>query len=321
MNRAPSKDTGAVLLTTLLLMTVMAAITIAIIDDIRLSIQHTANIQTSEQIDWFERGAETYAKAWLEKNIANKQTKLASIIVKGAEITFPIEDGQIRITVRDHNNCYNLNYLANEQTHDRSRRQFKNFLTLSGFDNFQAETLSASIQDWVDSDTRPNQGGAEGFSYSNQTPPYHAANTFMVDISELRAVQGISEDVFQALKPFVCAQPTDKAARLNLNTLNLEQAPLLALLFGADSAALKTARTVIAQRPAEGYDSPEQVWALAAVQELELKGAGMGMARIKTDTVAFNINVQYQSQTRVSATVLTIGDNNSVRIASRRSKY
>ena len=108
-------------------------------------------------------------------------------------------------------------------------------------------------------------------AYANLQPPYQTPNQLMVDISELREIQGIDEETYQQMAEFVCVGVDDQPNRLNLNTLTLEQAPLLAIVLG-DRDSLQAAQTVINERPESGYSSVNQVWELPVIEDLELKG-------------------------------------------------
>ena len=320
MKRTPRSpnERGAVLLTTMLLMTIMAALTVAIMDDIRLSIKRTISIEASEQLDWYMRGGEDFAGSWLQTNLAGqRQAVLATYIKTQQAITLPLEDGTLSAQLSDGRNCYNLNQLAAPKTARPERERFTQFLRYLEFDNLEAEVIAASVQDWVDSNTAPTQGGAEDLYYTNLTPPYHPANTLMVDVSELRAVQGISEDTYQRLLPFVCAGQDDKAGKINLNTLSYEQAPLLALVFGSDEG-LRAAQAVIAQRPELGYEDIETIWAIEVVEELELKGAGKDMVSLITDQIYVDIRVTSGGQTRAQRVLFATSGGAGAELISRR---
>jgi len=314
-----SNERGAVLLTTLLLMTVMAAITVAIVDDIRLSIKRTMSIQAAEQLDWYMRGGEEFAGNWLQPNLsAERQPILSSYVKSGQAVVLPIEGGEISFSVRDGRNCYNLNQLSEPKTARITRAKFIKLLQLLEFDDFEAETIAASVQDWIDRDTAPTRGGAEDLTYTNLNPPYHPANTLMTDITELRAVQGITEDVYQRLTPFVCARQNEKAGKVNLNTLLPEQAPLLALEFGADDS-LRAAQAVIAQRPVTGYEDIDTVWALEPVADLDLKGAGKDMVSLITDQVVVDIRVSFDGQVRAQSVLFSADGTVGAELISRRA--
>lgn len=333
-NEPRKNERGAVLLTTLLLMTVMAALAVAIMDDIRFSVKRAVGVQTAEQMNWYMLGGEDFARNWLADNAVEGTEGLNQILLLGEPIVFPLgeeggEEGSIQISASDGRNCYNVNRLSGAETKEQTRAELAQLFRYMEFDNFEAESFAARIQDWVDADTIPEQGGGEDLTYTNKNPPYHAANTMMVDITELRAIEGIGEDTYQQMQPLLCAMPDVAMSKINLNTLELEQWPLLALLLGSTDEirpdAEKTAQAVIALRPLAGYASTEAVWALPAMQDLELKGAGKDMTAIKTDMVDLVIQVQMgleeDAQIRRQMVRFDIGGETGVELIARRSAF
>ena len=325
---------GAVLLTTLLLMTVMAALAVAIMDDIRFSVKRAVSVQTSEQMSWYMLGGEDFARNWLADNAAGDESGLNQILLLGEPIVFPLGDeegaeGSIQISASDGRNCYNVNRLSVTETKEQTRAELAQLFRYMEFDNFKAESFAARIQDWVDADTIPEQGGAEDLTYTNKNPPYHAANTIMVDITELRAIDGLDEDLYQQMKPLLCAMPDVSMNKINLNTLGPEQWPLLALLLGnkdeVNPETEKAAQAVIALRPLAGYANTEAVWALPVMQDLELKGAGKNMTAVKTDMVDLVIQVQMglddDAQIRRQMVRFDIGGEAGVELVARRSEF
>src|SRR3546814_9795103 len=76
----------------------------------------------------------------------------------------------------------------------------------------------------------------------------------MADVSELRAVRGVTPKIYARLKPWLCVLPVAEPVQLNVNTLAPAQAPLLAMLLPG-KLGLEDARAVLAARPAGGYGS------------------------------------------------------------------
>jgi len=324
-----TNEKGAVLLTTLLLMTVMAALAVAIMDDIRFSVKRTISVQTGEQLDWYMRGAESYAENWLQENGGDDQAVLTQVIKTGEPIIFPLgkegDESMLSIAMSDGRNCFNINRLAKPKTKQQTRIAFAKLLQDLEFDNLEASTFAAHIQDWVDADVIPEPGGGEDLTYSNMVPPYHTANTLMVDITELRAIDGIDEENYQRIKPYVCALPTTKKNKLNLNTLDNDDWPLLASIFGRADDGRKAAQAVIALRPLAGYESVEAVWALPIVKRLKLKGAGKDMVAVKTDLVNMDIQVLMDlngvAHARHQKASFAFGTETGVALVARRSVH
>lgn len=93
---------------------------------------------------------------------------------------------------------------------------------LQTFDNLeiaqeQAIAITEAIADFIDADDQPRLEGAEDDAYRNATPPYRTANQPMASVSELRAVRGITPEIYQALAPLVTVWPIS-GGKLNIHT-------------------------------------------------------------------------------------------------------
>ncbi|MGO8609408.1 hypothetical protein ACC848_41335, partial [Rhizobium johnstonii] len=74
-------------------------------------------------------------------------------------------------------------------------------------------------------------GGAEDSAYTGAATSYRTSGTLMTDISELRAVSGVTPEIYTKLRPWLCTLPVAKPSVINVNTLLPEQAPLFAMLL------------------------------------------------------------------------------------------
>jgi len=141
---------------------------------------------------------------------------------------------------------------------------FNVFLETLGWSDRDAQALSARLKDWVDEDETPSaQNGGEDFLYLGLNKPHRAANTFFESVYELRALDIFEEREFQFLRPFICAHAPvgeDHFTQLNVNTLSLLQAPLLATALGS-SEHIDLAENLIQGRPAAGWTDMSEFWA------------------------------------------------------------
>ena len=316
-----SSERGAVLITTLLLMSVMAVITVTIMDDIRFSIQRAASTQTAEQLSWYSRGGEDYAENWLSSQLDAKQTNLRKIILLQQPAVFPIEQGELQIRVRDGQNCFNLNTLAGAENGDEARQQLQRLLKFLDVTEGESQIIAAGVRDWVDADSVPIQGGAEDFTYSRFEPGYRAANTRMADISELREIQGVDEEIYQSVRPFLCVLNTTEHNKVNINTANIEDAALIGALFG-NRQGFDVAQEVIADRPLAGYENLEQIAELEVLDDLKNDGGTFtNLVDIKTQKVDLQIDIRLGDQVRGYIAGFEIGEGSRVKLVSRRSRY
>jgi general secretion pathway protein K len=267
-------ERGAALLTVLLLVAVISVLAAGALEKLRLSTRLAANAAAIEQARAFAYAAETVAtirvNAILDQDAA--RTTLAGGWA-GRPYALPVPGGAATLTVTDGGNCFNLNSLVAESEPGvytaRPDRiiQFVRLMKLIGIPGQTAEGVAAASADWIDTDTNPLPSGAEDSAYLGKAVPYRTANTLMTDPSELRAVAGVTPELYEKIAPWVCTLPVAKPSRINVNTLQPEQAPLFAMLF-PDTLDLGKARALLLQRPADGYDSVMGFWNLPALGNL-----------------------------------------------------
>jgi general secretion pathway protein K len=250
------KETGAVLLTTLLVMAIMAALAVAIMDDVRLALKRTANISDYAQADWYVHGAEDYVGNVLgDALISVEAGDRSQILEQLSPIILPIDDGFMQINVSDGSHCFNLNSLTTReagQASDIAVAQFVSLIEMLDIPSNDADRLVARIVDWIDSDSQSRPGGAEDGHYLRRTPPIRTANTPLKSVMELRAIDGMTADIYAALRPWVCIAEPYSLNIFNLDTAQIWHAPILATYLGGEEQ-LSLAVQIIQERPPEGY--------------------------------------------------------------------
>src|SRR3546814_12107649 len=102
-------------------------------------------------------------------------------------------------------------------------RQFGELMTLLGIEPGEAQAIAGAAADWIDSDGNEGRLGAEDNVYRSMQSAYLPANRKMADVSELRAVRGVSPKIYARPKPWVCVLPLADPVKLNVNTLLSEQ--------------------------------------------------------------------------------------------------
>lgn len=271
-------ERGAALLTVLLLVAVISVLAAGALEKLRLSTRLAANGAAIEQARAFAYAAETVATIRVNTILGQDaaRTTLAGGWA-GRPYTLPVPGGIATLTVTDGGNCFNLNGLVAEAgtgtgvyiAQPDQVVQFVRLMKLIGIPGQTAEAVAAASADWIDSDTNPLQMGAEDSAYRGKDVSYRTPNTLMTDVSELRAVAGVTPELYDKLARLVCVLPIAKPTQINVNTLQPEQAPLLAML-APDTMDLGKARALLLQRPADGYDSAFDFWALPGLAALNV---------------------------------------------------
>lgn len=270
----PPAERGAALLTVLLLVAVLSVIAADTLDRLSLTTRLTGTAVAMDQSRAFGEAAERLAA--LRIGALGRADRTVDTGWQGVPLPLPLPVGQATLSVTDGGNCFNLNSLVTEQAGgdpsvepiriaDQTQiRQFAALMRLLAIAPGDADRIAASAADWVDSDDRPGPAGAEDSAYHGRTPSYLPANRPMVSTTELRAVAGVTPQLWATLRPWVCALPTSDPSAINPNTLTPEQAPLVAMLV-PEGLGVDRARALLAARPAGGFASREEFWQAAGV--------------------------------------------------------
>lgn len=268
-----SKQRGVALIIVLLLLAVMVSIAASMADRLFGQFRRAGNQLSYQQAYWYSVGAEALAQAGLQQSFKDSDTINLSQPWALEEQTYPLDYGTLKGRLVDKQACFNLNALSAETNRSDSGgspylvEAFQRLLEELDVESYQAETISQSVWEYLDSnDTSNSTAGVEDSYYESITPAYLAANSMLADSSELRAVNQVSGEVMEKVLPYVCAIPTSDL-RININTLQPEQAELLSVLF-YPHLAVGDAKKLLDNRPFDGW---------ASVDEMLAEGAFSGM--------------------------------------------
>ena len=253
--RRPDKERGTVLLTTLLIMAVMAALSVAIMDDIRFAVKRTVNVGDYAQVDWYVKGANDFAESYIAEQLGSMDAAAKNELFKDPQtFTFPYEGGMMILDVRDGTDCFALGSLIGikGQAERGGVKQFRNLLLSLGWPDNDAQSLTGVLTDWIDTDTQRGPNGAEDGDYLRRTPPHRTANTALSSVMELRSLEGMTEELYQSIRPYLCARDKGEKTQLNINTAEPIDAFLLSTILGGPDY-YQTALQIIAERPQEGF--------------------------------------------------------------------
>ena len=296
-------ERGAALLTVLLLVAVIAVMATGALERLRLATRLTGNATGIEQTRSFAEAAEALALSKVDTLLGQNPTRVA--LTGGwsnAPFTLPLPGGAAVARVTDGGNCFNLNGLVTTiapgvyATNPVQRATFARLMRLLQVPAQVAEQVSAGAADWIDTDADQQPQGAEDGAYTGQDPAYRTAGTLMSDPGELRAVAGVTPDLYAQLKPWLCTLPVAQAAPINVNTLTPEQAPLVAAL-APDTLPVSAVQAALLRRPPNGWESVGQFTALLPAADLSGGQAGVTSTwfRLRIDVAANGTDLQETS--------------------------
>jgi general secretion pathway protein K len=263
----PDRERGAALLTVLMLVAVIAILAGTALERLTLTTRLVANATAGQAAEGFARAAETLALTRIDTLLGPDRSRVTLAGGwSGRPFGLPLPGGGTAIArVSDGGNCFNLNGLVVQSgpgtysSYPIAREQFARLMRLVGVGAQQADTIAAGAADWIDSDADQQAGGAEDPSYLGLQQPYRTGGTLMADPSELRAVNGVTPELYAKVRPWVCTLPVAEQAQININTVTPEQAPLLAAV-GPESLSVESVRQAVLRRPPTGYANADAFW-------------------------------------------------------------
>ncbi len=235
------KQKASALLTALFVTAIVAIIAVSVIYKFRLMV-HLAqlnNFSNQAQLyllgvnDQIEADLENYTIAWLSPNINNPNLRMPRRI-KPKKFNNVILMAQIS----DEQAKFNINILRSRNNQARFIHLLQIVMPQLNLQN--AENIAHNISDWLSEN--PNTTDQ---IYARHKPPYRAGHRPMVDISELLLVEGITPQIFTALKPYISTLPGD--TKININSAT---PPVLATL--SPNITLTQAKALYGCRQSQG---------------------------------------------------------------------
>jgi general secretion pathway protein K len=322
----PPGERGAALLAVLLLVAVTGAIAATALERIRISTSLAINSAALDQARGFAMGIETLLALRVDDLVAisPEMTTLAGGW-NGEPRRLPMPGGALaHATLRDGGNCFNINSLVDggaAQAQALTPRpvgvaQFTGLMQVIGVPDLNARQIAQAAGDWLDGDLSAVSGGAEDSEYAGSGQSYRTGNTFFADVSELRTVSGMTPEIYAQLRPWICALPSSELSPININTLSIEQAPLLAML-APEQISLDQARNAISQRPATGWSSVSDLYRVPAMASVQLPVELQLQPQVRTKWFSLDLRVELQGAELVE-TALVDARITPAKIAARR---
>lgn len=299
MNRVAPSERGAALLAVLVLVAITGAIAAASMEKLRLSRLLSGNVAAIDQARQFAIGAEQLGMLIIGDLVTQNRAKTTLAGGwNGAVRRIPMPGGAVvEARLRDGGNCFNINSVVQGDLRTGfSRRnsgveQFTGLMVLRGVPAPDAQRIAEAAADWADSDVDNGPGGAEDGAYAGSAQPYRTANALFADVSELRAVSGMRPELYQRIRPFLCALPVAELSPINVNTLLPDQAVLLAMLAPGQFSE-EAARRVLAVRPSQGWENQNEFWRNDFVAGLPISVEAQQQPQVRTEWFVLDIRSQ-----------------------------
>ncbi len=298
VNRA-NREKGVALLSVVLVVAVMAIALTLLGERLQVDARRQSNIKIFQQAWWYADSAEQIVVQGIKELNRERTTHLGQSWAKQAQI-YPVDGGTVGGSLSDMRSCLNINGLLSGTkpgTIDAGMlKQFQFLLTNLRLEDTDPDALLSRIQDWMDGDfDETGFNGAEDLQYLRDNREFYTANSTIASLDELLLTGAISRTNLDLLATQVCVLP-DKSQKININTLSLDKAPLLAaMLF--NRITVDEARELIENRAERGYsdtavflNAPDlKKLALTATEKKSLKK----QLTVKSDAFKAQITVQF----------------------------
>ncbi len=206
------KQRGIALLMAMVVVSIATVTAVSLVHEQAFTIRQTGNLQNYSNALMYGVGLEDYARLFLQQDAKDSKTDHLGEDWAVGIPALPIEGGFLTGQITDAQSLINLNsVLSSEQAQ-------KNLISLCEQLEIEPVFIPA-LKDWLDNNQDPEfPDGAEDDYYTRLELPYRSANRLMADVSELRLVKGIDQEIYSALRPFITVLP--EATAINLNTVN-----------------------------------------------------------------------------------------------------
>ena len=320
------RQQGVALIIVVLIVALVTVVATEMGGRLQLQVQRAINIRDSNQAYWYAVGAEQFAIKSIRDIIEPEEPVHLNQPWAQADLQFPLDNGGIQATITDMRACFNVNGLqvddpgsgSGQNTELEARRDAFFRLVQSievDVPSLEAETLRDSLVDWLDTDSDIHGTfGAEDSEYQSRRAPYLAANNLMSHKSELRLVNGAQPQWLNTLLPYVCAIPQNSDFKVNINTIENENAIILQAILNLPN--LSDAQDLLSSRPRDGYDDIQDFFQEPEVVALNLTSDQQAWFDITTEYFILDTKTRYNDAIFSMSSVIHI-ENDRISVLRR----
>jgi len=219
---------GAALISALFVTALTAILATALMVSQHLLIRQASLVMNADTLYLDLQGVQNWAQVIIAKNLDLQKTKSLNEKLYGAHVT-----GKIYAQ----GGLFNINSLAETKNQPRFIKLMRTLIPTMTAQ--QAGGIAKAISAWL----LPSQSDDY---YTHLKPPYRAPHRLILNISELRAVRGVTASIFRTLRPYITALP------LRRYQIDVNYAPAFVLITLNDQMTLTQAESLVACRKAHG---------------------------------------------------------------------
>lgn len=258
---------GMALILTILVISIIVALTLQFNTSMRSNLHAAVNLCDGIKIGCTARSGFNYALAVLFEDLSKgsvdslRELWADSKTISESSTSFFDED-RFLVEIADHSGRIQINQLIDKdgKYNDTQKRILTRFLNFPEFDlePEEVDNIVDAIKDWIDPDSETTRFGAENGYYQTLEKSYTCKNGPMEFMEELLFVKGITKELFYGSgeKPGIFRYLSHHGnGRININT-----ADLLVLRAISDQIDQDLAKDMVACREDKDNDLSDPGW-------------------------------------------------------------
>ncbi len=270
------RQRGVALIMVLLAMALVVMLTAGMTQQQSIRVFKAGHYLAQQQGVSIALGAEAFARQILvrdyeEDKEENKMIDTLDEFWAMNSAVLPVDDaGVVEVQIDDLGGRINLNDLVtgNGQVDPLTKDRLTRLLAALQISEITVDVLI----DWQDeNDQTISAYGAEDGQYLSAEPGYRAGNQPFASVTELRLIDGMTEEIYQALTPHVATLPV---SGLGINVNTATGAVLRSL---SDELTDAQAKAILEKREEEPFENLQDFLALPEFAGLGLTSAGLGL--------------------------------------------
>lgn len=198
---------GSALVITLLILTILAALTVEFAYEVFINTSAFSNWSNAQKASLAAKSGQVLSSEYIKEMGSRSYTNIGEIILP-AKYEFS-DDTLLVIKIEDEDSKFNINSIIYETglTHEAAMDSLKKLLEYLNIN----ESLAEVVADWIDPDHEPRLRDSE----------INAKNSYLWNVSELRLIDGIDEEIFELLSPYITVYGGYGRGEININTAKL----------------------------------------------------------------------------------------------------
>ena len=204
MGRFLRNSRGMALILTILIISLIVALTVEFNRFMRSDLHAAVNLRDGIKLGYVAKSGFNYALAVLledaaEANVDSLHEAWADPKALSENSAAQFDEGRFEVKVSDHSGKIQINKLVKEDGknyNDDQKGLLMRFLKSFGIDDEEADNIVDAIKDWIDADNEVTRFGAENAHYQALDKPCSCKNAPIEFLEELLLIRGITKELF-----------------------------------------------------------------------------------------------------------------------------